>query len=324
MKDYSGLVKKFKDKNVLVIGDSMLDRYIIGKSSRLSPEAPVPVVEQQEITYRLGGAANVAVNVADLGANAALVSVIGEDIEGKEFSVLAEQKNVNTSYVYKLFERPTTLKTRILAGNQQIVRLDRETREEIDPYLRSELIRMLYDLIPAYDAVVISDYGKGLLNMEIVPFIIERCLVSGRPVIVDPIPFNFEYYKNATLITPNRKESEKMSGIKITDELSLEKTGNLLLEKLKCEYLLITLGEQGMALFEADKKRVDLPTSQKDVYDVTGAGDLVCSVMALGLSAKIGFYKSAFISNIAAGIEITKLGNVSVTSQELISRLEEK
>ena len=317
MKEYAEEIDKFNNKNVLVIGDSMLDKYISGNATRISPEAPVPVIEQKDISYRLGGAANVSSNIITLGAKSSLVSVTGEDIEAKEFYVLAEEKQITTSFIYKLVDRPTTVKTRILAGHQQIVRLDREIRKPIDAYLRSEIIKILYDLIPTFDAVVISDYGKGMLNMELVPFIIERCLVSSRPVVIDPIPENAPFYKNATLLTPNKKEAEKISGMEIIDDDTLKRAGMSIIDKLNPEYLLVTLGEDGMALFEKGKELIKIPTVSKDVYDVTGAGDLVCSIMALCFSAEINFYDSAYISNIAAGIEVTKLGNVSVSVDEL-------
>lgn len=322
MKKYAKLLDNFKAKKILVIGDSMLDVYLHGNATRISPEAPVPILLKNNELKRLGGAANVANNLSELGAEVTLVTIIGEDNDGKEFLSLLSNKNISSSYVYRIFERPTIVKMRILAGHQQIVRIDTEVEEEIDPYLRTEFIRILYELIPTYDGILISDYGKGVLNMELIPFVIERAVVSGKPVIVDPKPKNAIYYENATVLTPNHKEAEEISGIKFKDEEGLEEAGRAIINKLGVKYLLITLGEKGMTLFEKDKKRVDIPTQAKSVYDVTGAGDLVASIVALGLSSGFSFYDSCYLANTAAGIEVSKLGNVSVSIEELKSILE--
>ena len=315
-------IKKFKEKRILVIGDAMLDKYIHGIAERLSPEAPVPVILQKETSYRLGGAANVANNVKVLGAQAALVSIIGEDYDGKEFLKKMSSEGLETSGVYRLFDRPTIVKTRILAGHQQVVRIDNEVREEIDSFLLSEIMAILSQMILANDAVIISDYGKGVVNKELLEFIINQCNGCNKPVIIDPKPGNTPYYRHATLITPNHKETEEMSGIRFNTPAELERAGRTLLEKLECQYLLVTLGEKGMALFEKDKERIDIPSRPKSVFDVTGAGDLVVSVAALCLAAGCSFYDSAFLANIAAGIEVSKLGNASVTIEELISEFE--
>jgi D-beta-D-heptose 7-phosphate kinase/D-beta-D-heptose 1-phosphate adenosyltransferase len=320
-KKYFELISKFEGKKILVIGDAMLDKYIHGIATRISPEAPVPVLLKEKEEMLLGGAANVAADITSLKAKALLLSVIGEDADGEAFIKLAKEKSINTSYLYRLFDRPTTVKLRILATHQQIVRIDSETDLPVESCLCSEIVNSIREIVPKFDGIVISDYGKGFIVKDIIRPVIEIASKENIPVVVDPKPNNWENYKGASILTPNHKEAEEIAGFRFNDDASLEKAGRAILEKTECNHLVITLGENGMALFSPGEKRIDLPTKAKSVFDVTGAGDLVASLLCLGLSCGFSLYDSAYISNVGAGIQVGKLGNVNVGFVELQKEL---
>ena len=315
------VVARFPGKKVLVLGDVVLDEYIWGKVSRISPEAPVPVVEVERISYRPGGAANVAANIASLGGRVCLAGVIGSDEAGNRLKTLFLSNGVNIEGLRVDAERPTTLKTRVIAHNQQVVRVDREAREPIAESIVRELLAYTLKIIAGVDVLVISDYAKGVT----VPALLRQVIVAARQhrksVVVDPKGRNFSKYKGATVITPNREEAEVAVNEKITDEASLTQIGQRLLHQIGCEAVLITRGAEGMSLFEGNGRVTNLPAVARDVYDVTGAGDTVVGTLALALAAEAGLVDGARIANYAAGVVVGKLGTAVVAPSELMSCL---
>ncbi len=321
-KIFSGM----KKARILVIGDLMLDRYLWGAVSRISPEAPVPIVEIQNEEHLLGGAANVAMNIAALGGRAHLAGVIGKDEFGKKLSALARKNRLDIAGVFADNGRPTTVKTRIIAHNQQIVRADREKRDRLSSGLRRKLSAYAADLLPLVDAVIISDYGKGVIDAELVKFVTGECRRRDIFVAVDPKETNFYDYRHVSTITPNHHEAGFVAGRKIIDDRSLEEVGWMLLERLEAGSVLITLGEKGMALFEnnisggkARRSLTLIPTMARKVFDVTGAGDTVIAAMTLAAAAGASLKEAAFIANIAAGEVVAEIGTAQVEWDRLRS-----
>jgi len=317
------LLGAFKGKRILVVGDAMLDRYLWGRVSRISPEAPVPVVEVEGETLRLGGAANVAKNIASLGGDPVLAAVTGNDEAARKLKQGLNELGLETGALLEDGERSTTVKTRIIASQQQVVRADQETRREISEELRGRMVRAVSDLAPGCDAMIVSDYGKGVIG----PALLERLLEVQRrvdlPVCVDPKEANFFLYRGVTLVTPNQKEASIAAGRTIASEKDLAEVGKDLLGRLGCRALLITRGEEGMSLFEPGGERTDFPTLARKVYDVTGAGDTVISVAALTIACGGGFREAAVMANHAAGLVIRELGAVSTTTPQILRSFEE-
>jgi len=310
---------KFKAIRVLVIGDIIVDHFIWGTASRISPEAPVPVVNVTREDLLLGGGANVLNNIYALGAQATLCGVIGDDIMGAR---LIEQLQQLPSSVAGLIkgDRPTTVKTRIVAQGQQVVRFDQEiTREPSEKWFMN-IFAFLDNHLSEFDAVIISDYVKGVISRRLMAYLRQALAGNGNrgiPVIVDPKPGQLQRFHGVTIITPNHKEAEQMSGINIVDEESLVKAAGYLQKTLACEAVLITRGEAGMALMEKGKAVLVIPTVAKGVYDVTGAGDTVAASLALGLAAGLSFSLAAALANLAAGIVVGKVGTATATAAEL-------
>src|SRR5437764_11838950 len=244
------ILNRFPGKTVLILGDVMLDEFIWGKVRRISTEAPVPVVEVTNETYRLGGSANVAANIRALDGTPISVGVIGRDSAGDRILTLMEQSQIETSGLIRN-DRPTTLKTRIIAHSQQVVRADRESRQPVSPEVTAELAATFLQHLPAASAVVVSDYDKGVVNRDLLGEILPRARIAGVPVFLDPKVQHAGYYQQITMITPNQREAEMLTGLPIGDELSLEQAGRKLLEQFGCEFALITRGEGGMSLFNA-------------------------------------------------------------------------
>ena len=335
MTAYKQLIYRFKGKKILVVGDVILDQHIHGTVSRISPEAPVPIVLQDgEPTFSPGGAANVASNLRSLGANVTLVGRIGKDNFGKIFLEALKKGGIPTKGIILDDTIPTIVKTRIVAHHQQVLRLDREKcDQDINEKVLAKLKKFLEKNIKGYDAVVLSDYGKGLLSKELIKFICMLARANGKIITVDPKVEHFSYYEGVTSITPNRKEAENaIRNIKITHSFShklglhsdalrslfdVERAGEQLLKFLKLESLLITLGEQGMYIFEKGKKSVQIHTRAQEVFDVTGAGDTVIAVFTLALSAGATKFQAADLANTAAGVVVGKMGAVAVTRDEL-------
>jgi rfaE bifunctional protein kinase chain/domain len=311
-------VHSFRRKKILVLGDVMLDRFIWGAVSRISPEAPVPVVEVRKETTCLGGAANVAANIHSLGGTAIPIGVLGDDFEGKR---LREEFQVIGSPVHGLVidpRRPTCIKTRIIAHHQQVCRTDREDRSPLSPALQARVAAEFRKALARADAVIVSDYAKGLISPALLRKTLPLAKSKRKIVCIDPKMNNLGVYRPATVITPNTLETERASGITISNTKDLVRAAKIILSQSGIEHLLVTRGEEGMTLFESDFKVTSIPTVAREVFDVTGAGDTVISTLTLGLVAGLTILESAILSNIAAGIVVGKLGTASVTPEELI------
>ncbi len=311
------VIARFSEARILVIGDIMMDRFIWGKVSRISPEAPVPVVLVEKETILLGGAANVVNNIRSLGGHVSLCGVIGEDEMGQRVLTELTEKGVDIQGIKIEEGRQTTTKTRIIAHQQQLVRIDRETGDSLKPSTFREFSRYIDGHIENFDGIILSDYGKGLLTKEGIRAVIHRAGETKKFVMVDPKMKNFFSYRGATVVTPNTAEASQAAGIPITDLSSLNRVGKVLLKRLRCEVLVITRGEEGMALFEPNQEPYLVPTVAKEVYDVTGAGDTVIGTLALAVAAGVGVQEAARLANHAAGIVVGKVGTATVTQEEL-------
>ena len=305
----------FKKKRILVIGDLILDRYIWGRVNRISPEAPVPIVEVSKENFLLGGAANVANNIASLGGQATIVGVAGYDRGGEILRKMLEDKGIRCEGVF-WSSRPTTVKARVIAHSQQVVRFDREDKARVEGKILKGLLDFIRSEISGHDAVIVSDYKKGVISAELVREALRRTRPKKMFVSVDPKVGHFHCYKNVSLITPNVVEASIASGIEIRDEKSLLVAGKSLLKKVSCDAVLVTRGEQGMSLFRKDRV-VHIPTVAKNVYDVTGAGDTVIAAFTLAYTSGGSMEDSAMIANHAAGIVVGEVGTAVVTTDEL-------
>ncbi len=317
-----GAVRKFPRKRILVIGDVMLDRFIWGSVSRISPEAPVPVVEIRTETTCLGGAANVAANIKSLGATPVPLGVTGRDAEGRNLRGILKTMGAPVSGLVEDPGRATTVKTRIIAHHQQVCRTDREDRSPLSPAVQHRVAQQFRHHLARVDAVVISDYAKGLITLQLLREFLPAAKAAGKIVCVDPKLKNLAAYQPATVITPNTLEAERAAGMAISNRRDLQRAGRKILKETRIQHLLITRGEEGMALFEGIDQVTYIPTVAREVFDVTGAGDTVISTLALGLVAGLSIFEAAMLSNIAAGIVVGKLGTASVTPEELISRIQ--
>ena len=333
MNKYTNIINKFHGKRLLVVGDLVLDQYIKGSVSRISPEAPVPIVLQEESFYTPGGAANVAGNLSSLGAHVTLAGKIGDDIEGAILKRELARRHIHARGIFTDNAMGTIFKTRIIAGHQQVVRLDRENPLPADPdaVKHNKILPFLRRNFRHYEAVVISDYGKGMVDMGLVAEIHALGLKYKIPVVVDPKLEDLRAYGQATCITPNKKEAETalkamseetrkafgICSVRLDKKEEIEKNGRGLLAYLGIDSLLITLGEHGMYLFEHNKEPFPIPTRAREVFDVSGAGDTVIAVFALGLAAGADKRHAADIANYAAGVVVGKMGAVAVELNEL-------
>jgi D-beta-D-heptose 7-phosphate kinase/D-beta-D-heptose 1-phosphate adenosyltransferase len=313
--------RALRSRRIMVIGDSMLDRYLWGDVWRISPEAPVPVVQIQRITCGFGGAANVARNLGTLGVNPLLLSILGADEDAKTLRHLLSETGCSTDGIVTSGTRPTTVKTRVMARHQQVVRIDNEVNTELTAGERKGLLRVFDKWLPKMDAVIISDYSKGVVCPSFIADVIGKCAEAGVFVAIDPKIRHFEYYRGVDVITPNLAETHAALSLpprQCTDE-EIREMGWKLLDMLDLKNLLITLSERGMALFQK-KGRVftHLPTEAQAVYDVTGAGDTVISVFTAAICCGARPIEAAFMANHAAGLTVARLGTSSVTAQELI------
>ena len=310
-------IHRFPETKVLVIGDIIMDEYIWGDVSRISPEAPVPVVEVKQETKMLGGAANVINNIASLGGRPILCGVIGNDPTGEE--IVERVKGLDLVYDGIIFEsdRHTSIKTRVVAHNQQVVRFDRESRKEIRPESKNRLLAFVKESLDKLDAIVVADYGKGVISAQLMKGLRDIVLGSDIILAVDPKTDNFEYYKGVDLITPNHHEAGAFCRIHIIDEETLIQAGRHILSELNCRSVLITQGKDGMTLFENGGEICHIPTVSRKVYDVTGAGDTVISTFCLGLASGMDLKSAAIISNFAAGIVVGEVGTSTVKAHEL-------
>lgn len=320
------ILGRFSKAKVLVVGDIMMDRAILGRVSRISPEAPVPVILVENEDFTLGGAANVANNILSLGGKVSLCGLIGDDENGEKIRNRLVEKGIKTDGIFPEKGRQTTVKTRIIAHHphhQQLVRIDRETTDGPSAHILRTLLDFLKTNIEHFDGIVISDYGKGLLRNELIRTIIEQARELKKFVMVDPKLKNFSCYKRATVVTSNIKEASEKSRISIAGDSSVERMGRKLLEQLECEILVITRGEEGMTIFEANRKPTHVQNAAKEVFDVTGAGDTVIGTMALALAAGAKVKDAARLANYAAGIVVGKRGTATVQREELIKVIRE-
>lgn len=311
------ILNSLKDKKVLVVGDVMMDQYIWGKVDRISQEAPVPIVEVERYTFTPGGAANVVNNICALGGKAYLAGVIGSDGTGKRLKSELKNKGVDTSSLITNPRRPTTLKTRIIAHSQQVVRVDREIKEEISEDLTKRLLGKIKRVIDEVDALTFSDYNKGMAASSLIEGLIALAKDYHKIITIDPKPVNLLKFKGATVITPNQVEAAKGLKEEVTvNEKKLEELGRKILKLLECQAVLITRGEKGMSLFEKDKI-IHIPAVESLVYDVTGAGDTVIGTLTLALSAGADILSATKLANYAAGVVVRKVGTATATPQEV-------
>ncbi len=312
------IINNFVGKRLIVLGDLMLDEFIWGDVRRISPEAPVPVVEVKSESWHAGGAGNVVSNLQALGAQAIPIGIIGNDWAGERLRQRFAESGAQTDFLLLDETRPTTLKTRIVAHHQQMIRADRESKLPVTETLENKIIAAFSTALKNADAVIISDYDKGLLT----PRVLQNVLETAREKIVclDPKIKNFAQYKPVTLITPNQLEAERATGIEIKDEQSLRAAADKIHAMLNCPHVLITRGEHGMSLLSfvsSTEKITHIPTMAREVYDVTGAGDTVIATLTLALTTGAEIAEAAMIANRAAGIVVGKLGTATVSSTDL-------
>ncbi len=320
----SNTVKSFSRKKIMVIGDLLLDRIIRGEVTRISPEAPVPVVWQKELKYMPGGACNVASNLTALGAEVSLVGVVGGDDKADILKERLEEKNIITNGIFEYKKRPTILKTRVFAGhNQQVLRIDKEEVEPIPVNISNKIKEYIKQNIKAVDGVIIEDYGKGLITPLLIKETVRMAKRYGKIVSVDPKESHFDYYTNVNVITPNHHEAGRAVGVLLNNDAKLKKAGEALRKKLKAEVVLVTLGEEGMMVFVKGKKPCKIPTTAQEVFDVSGAGDTVIAVYTLSVISGASPIVAAHISNCAAGIVVGKAGVAVVEPAELLGRIKQ-
>jgi D-glycero-beta-D-manno-heptose-7-phosphate kinase len=302
---------------ILILGDIMLDEYLFGAVHRISPEAPVPVVEITSSRLLLGGAANVAANIKTLGDEPILLGTVGEDEASVKLARLLKEKGISSHFVVHDLSRQTTIKTRIMAHSQQVVRADREDRHPLDSATENQVLKRFMSVLDEINAVIISDYGKGVINPNVLTRVIEQCLKRGIFIGVDPKETNFHNYKRVSVITPNHHEAGFAYGLRIQSEKDLIEVGNGLIKRLEAESILITRGPDGMSLFRAGEEPTHIPTFARRVFDVTGAGDTVIATFTAAACAGADFAEAAVIANAAAGITVREVGTATVTIDEL-------
>jgi len=315
-------VKKFRDGKILVVGDVILDQYIWGQVSRISPEAPVPVVAVSSETIQLGGAANVSNNIRALGGRVDLCGVIGSDEEGRQFLTALKSQGIGCDGILTDQARPTTRKTRVVAHNQQLVRFDTEQAGAISGPLEARISRYVAACIRSASALVVSDYAKGVVTPRVMSDLTDLAHRHHIPIIVDPKVAHIGRYKGVTAITPNHLEAVQSAGLHGDDEATLLEAGRQLQQRLGCQAVLITRGERGMSLIEGTRKdgmakATHIPTVARQVFDVTGAGDTVVAALSLALSVGASMRQAAIMANHAAGIVVGMVGTGTVTAAQL-------
>ncbi|OGW87009.1 MAG: hypothetical protein A3C35_00605 [Omnitrophica bacterium RIFCSPHIGHO2_02_FULL_46_11] len=316
------LVDRLTDAKVMVVGDWILDEFVWGTVDRISPEAPVPVVNVTRESFVPGGALNVANNIRTLGGSVYPCGLVGRDLRGRMLVKAMRREGIDTSGAIYDKTRPTTLKTRVVAHSQQMVRFDREDSRNLSGDHLKKVLVFIEKLLPKVDAVVIEDYGKGMITPALLSHILKQANALKKPILVDPKEKNFAYYRGVTAVTPNRREALNAYGQNVDSGApNIDKVGRALLKKFLCQAVLITLGEEGMILFEKNGAITKIPTAAQEVYDVSGAGDTVIAVFAMALAVGATMKEAAVLSNCAAGIVVGKLGTATVTPQELKASL---
>jgi rfaE bifunctional protein kinase chain/domain len=317
------IIDDFPHAGVLVIGDIMVDHFIWGKVSRISPEAPVPVVDVQKDSIMLGGCANVLNSIYAMGGKVYVTGVIGADNIGNKFLAELHQRQIATNGIIIDKKRPTTLKTRVVAHGQQVVRFDQESKKPINKENVGKILEYVESMRKKIGAIVVSDYNKGVVSRELVEGIKKIVMDSGIFICLDPKLSDFSIYEGVHVITPNHHEAQRAAGMEITNADDLERLSEIILKKHDFQAMLITRGEEGMSLFEKGRKIVHtcFPAQAKEVYDVTGAGDTVIGVLALALAAHAEIKEATCLANLAAGIVVGKIGTSTVSREELIKAL---
>ncbi len=311
------IINEMGNSKVLILGDIMLDEYLFGSVNRISPEAPVPVVEISESRLLLGGAANVAANISTLGDEPILLGTVGIDEASIKLSQLMKSKHISSKFLVNDESRQTTIKTRIIANSQQVVRADRENRHELNQKIEKRVLSLFMSIVDDIKAVIISDYGKGVITKTLLENVISTCLEKDIFVAVDPKETHFHNYKKVSLTTPNHHEAGFAYGKRIVTENDLLEVGNGLLKKLQAKSILITRGSDGMSLFQDSVAPTHIPTFARKVFDVTGAGDTVIATFVSATCAGASLVESAVVANAGAGITVGEVGTASVTAQKL-------
>lgn len=319
---YFSLLESFKGKKILVLGDIMLDKYVFGKVSRVSPEAPVPIIKVDKENYVPGGAANAANNISSLGGEAFLVGVVGDDQERSTLLNELRARNIKTEGIVIDGTKPTIQKIRVLSQNQQLIRIDYEKDSNSSSDIQNELINTLQRLVRESDIVIVSDYAKGMVTKEVMEKLKEAANSEGKKIIIDPRPQNKDLYAGSYLITPNNKEACQMAKKYIDTEEEFESLGRGLGNELNSN-IIITRGSKGMAIFQKDNGTLNIPTKAKEVYDVSGAGDTVVAALSLALASGASLEEAAGLANYAAGVVVGKIGTATCTLDEIKQSIED-
>ncbi len=309
-----------RERRVLVVGDLMLDEFLWGRVSRISPEAPVPVVEVTRQSFHLGGAGNVAANLRSLGGAAVLVGLVGRDAAGARVMDTLRSAGVEPRLVTAP-DRPTTVKTRIVAHSQQVVRADREESRDVSGAAAEAIREALAEELAGCDALVVSDYQKGVVTAPLLRSALPLARRRRRPVLVDPKLRHFALYRGVTVVTPNQLEAEQATGVRLRSDTDLDTAGRRILSLLRCRAALVTRGEHGMSLFERGRPPLHVEAAAREVFDVTGAGDTVIATLALALSAGATLDEAARLANAAAGVVVGKVGTAQASPEEVLAAL---
>ena len=314
------ILEKFSKLNILVIGDVILDRYWWGDVSRISPEAPVPVVRLKNTTLAAGGAANVAANIAGLGATPILVGIVGDDDGAQQFPVVLGNANVSADHLVRDGARPTTVKTRVIAHSHHVVRVDQEHADGISSETEDAIVAKLRVEVARADAIAVSDYAKGMLTSRVLEDLFKIAGESGKPVLVDPKGKDYSKYKGAALLTPNRREAAEACNFEDVGDV-VDRAGAKLMGELDLDALLVTEGEEGMTLFRRSQAPIRMAAEAREVYDVTGAGDTVIATLAVAIGAGADVEAAARLANVAAGLVVEQVGTTAVTLSALEAAL---
>ena len=319
MRSWSDIFSKFKDLNVLIIGDVMVDAYIWGAVERISPEAPVPIISVKKRDFRLGGAANVALNVLSLGAKPILCALAGQDVQGNRLLQLMEDKGMTKAGIVITTTRPTTVKARVIAAHQHVIRIDDESDAVATPQEEEELLKRINKLLPGCQVVIFEDYDKGVITPKLIEETVRLAKDLGIPTIVDPKKRNFLHYRNVTLFKPNLKELREGLKLEIEpgDQLSIDKAVEQVKQKIGAESVMLTLSERGVYIDHQDQK-LNIQAHKREIADVSGAGDTVVSIAALCVALNLSPEKIAILSNLGGGLVCQYVGVVPINKEELL------
>jgi len=321
---YLRMISDIRKSRILVIGDIMLDEYVWGATSRISPEAPVPVVEIKNRTFNAGGAANTVSNIISLGAKATPAGIIGKDAAGSRLKKILAGNGIETKYILPVSGRPTTYKVRIVAQGQQVMRADLENTDPVSSAITDKLLKNIRSIFDSIDGIAISDYNKGVICPRLMSGLINMAKESGKTIVADVKPQNIDWFKGVSIIKPNRLEASLMSGIPVRDNRSLLEAGHAIRRRLGIASVLVTLGEEGMALFTEKPGMELIPAVSTQVYDVTGAGDTVLATVAASLSRGHALEDAVRLANYAAGVVVRKRGTATVSGEELVAFIQRK